>query len=60
VNVVSSVAISVPVIGVGFAVQSLGLYDAPLAFAIVIGALTLVTETVNLTDRADDSVRLPS
>ena len=59
-NVVSSVAISVPVIGVGFAVQSLGLYDAALAFAIVIGALTLVTETVTLTDRADDSVRLPS
>ena len=47
--VVSSVAISVPVIGVGFAVQSFGLYDAALVFAIAIGALTLVTEAITFT-----------
>jgi MFS family permease len=44
--VVSTVAISVPVIGVGFAAESLGLYDAAVAFAIAIGALALVTETI--------------
>jgi hypothetical protein len=38
--VVSSVAIAVPVIGVGFAAQSFGLHDAALAFAVAIGALT--------------------
>lgn len=39
----------VPVIGVGFAAQSLGLYDAALAFAIAIGGLTLVTEGITFT-----------
>jgi MFS family permease len=47
--VVASVAISAPVIGVGFAVQSFGLYDAALVFAIAIGALTLVTEAITFT-----------
>jgi hypothetical protein len=32
--VLSYVAIAVPAIGVGFAAQSFGLYDAALAFAI--------------------------
>jgi predicted MFS family arabinose efflux permease len=44
--VVSYVAISVPVIGVGFAAESFGLYDAALAFAVAIGALALVTEAI--------------
>jgi hypothetical protein len=44
--VVASVAISVPVIGVGFAVESFGLYDAALVFAIAIGTLTLGTEAI--------------
>jgi hypothetical protein len=44
--VVPYVAIAAPVIGVGFAVESLGLYDAALAFAIAIGALTLVAEAM--------------
>lgn len=47
--VVSYVAISVPVIGVGFAAESFGLYDAALAFAVAIGALTLVTEAITFT-----------
>jgi MFS family permease len=47
--VVSSVAIAVPVIGVGFAAQSFGLHDAALAFAVAIGALTLVTEAITFT-----------
>jgi hypothetical protein len=46
--VVASVAISVPVIGVGFAAESFGLYDAALVFAIAIGTLTLVTEAITL------------
>jgi hypothetical protein len=41
--------LAAPVIGVGFTAQSLGLYDAALAFAIVIGALTLVTEAITFT-----------
>jgi MFS family permease len=47
--VVSYLAISLPVIGVGFAAESLGLYDAALVFAIAIGALTLVTEAFTFT-----------
>jgi MFS family permease len=50
--VVSYVAIAVPVIGVGFAAESLGLYDAAVAFAIVIGALTLVTEAITFSGPA--------
>jgi hypothetical protein len=42
----------VPVIGVGFAAQSLGLYDAALVFAIVIGALALVTEAATTVTHA--------
>lgn len=41
--VVSYVAISVPVVGVGFAAQAWGLNAAALAFAIAIGALALLT-----------------
>ncbi len=47
--VVSYVAIATPVIGVGFAAESLGLYDVALAFAITIGALTLVAEAITFT-----------
>jgi MFS family permease len=47
--VVSYVAIAVPVIGVGFAAESFGLYDAALAFALAIGALSLVTEAITFT-----------
>jgi predicted MFS family arabinose efflux permease len=47
--VVSSIAISVPAIGVGFAAQSFGLYDAALAFAIAFGALSLVMEAITFT-----------
>jgi len=47
--VVPYVAIAAPVIGVGFAAESLGLYDAALAFAIAIGALTLVAEAMAFT-----------
>jgi MFS family permease len=47
--VVSYVAISVPAIGVGFAAESFGLYDAALVFAIAIGALALVTEAITFT-----------
>jgi MFS family permease len=47
--VVSYLALAAPVIGVGFAAESLGLYDAALAFAIAIGALTLVTEAFTFT-----------
>jgi hypothetical protein len=39
-------AITAPVIGVGFAAESLGLYDAALAFAIAVGALTLAAAAI--------------
>ena len=45
----SYVAIWVPVIGVGFAAESFGLYGAALVFATAIGALALMTEAVTVT-----------
>jgi predicted MFS family arabinose efflux permease len=44
--VVSYAAISAPVIGLGFAAEAFGLYDAALVFATAIGALALATEAV--------------
>jgi MFS family permease len=44
--IVSCVFTSAPVMGLGFAADSLGLYHAALWFAVFIGALALVTEAV--------------
>jgi MFS family permease len=46
--VVSYLAISVPVIGLGFAAQSFGRYPAALAFALLIGGLAVVAGGINI------------
>jgi MFS family permease len=54
--IVSYVLTSAPVIGLGFAADSLGLYHAALWFAVFIGALTLVTEAVAFTGATRERV----
>jgi MFS family permease len=46
--VVCYLAISLPVIGLGFATQAFGRYPAALAFAVLIGGLALVVGTINV------------
>jgi MFS family permease len=46
--VVCYLAVSLPVIGLGFATQAVGRYPAALAFAVLIGVLALVVGTINV------------
>jgi MFS family permease len=46
--VVCYLAISLPVIGLGFATQAFGRYPAALAFAVLIGGLALIVGTIKI------------